>query len=52
MDTNDGEELLHDVSHAAGVSAKGDNRVLIDEVADAGLSGLGDVDGEGGRRVV
>ncbi|CAN6539652.1 unnamed protein product [Malus baccata var. baccata] len=52
VDANGGEELLHDMAHAAGVSAEDDDGVLGDEAADAGLSGLGDVDGEGGRRMV
>ncbi|RXH91429.1 hypothetical protein DVH24_020452 [Malus domestica] len=46
VDANGGEELLHDVTHVAGAFAEYDDRVLGDEAADAGLGGLGDVDGE------
>lgn len=48
VDPNRGEELLHDVAHAAGSSAEDDDRVLRYEAADSGLGRLGHVDGEGG----
>lgn len=48
VDPNRGEELLHDVAHAAGGAAEYDDGVLGDEAPDAGLGGLSHVDGEGG----
>lgn len=48
VDPNRGEELLHDVAHAAGGAAEDDDGVLGDEAPDAGLGGLSHVDGEGG----
>ena len=51
VDTDGGEELLHDVAHAAGGAREDDHRMLRYEPLDTRLRGFLDVDGErgGGR---